>query len=88
VELLNQTAKGLCEKQKQLQATINGQTKTEEANNRTVQELLEKQKQLHALCGQPQDVSTYMVETVTISKLPVIPPAINIANLGPNTVVL
>jgi ABC-type transporter Mla subunit MlaD len=46
VESLNQTAQGLCEKQKQLQATIDGQTKTEEANNRTLQELRDKRKQL------------------------------------------
>ena len=43
---LNQTARVLCEKQKQMQTTIDGLTKREEANNRTVQELLEKKKQM------------------------------------------
>jgi predicted RNase H-like nuclease (RuvC/YqgF family) len=41
-------AQGLCEKQKQLQATIADQTKREKANNRTLQELREEQKQLQA----------------------------------------
>jgi uncharacterized FlaG/YvyC family protein len=48
------------ETQKQLQATINGQTKTEETSNRTVQELREKGKQLQATI----DGLTKTVETL------------------------
>ena len=45
---LNRTVQELVEKEKELQATIDGQTKTLNANNRTVQELGEIRKQLQA----------------------------------------
>jgi SMC interacting uncharacterized protein involved in chromosome segregation len=77
MESLNQTARGLCEKQKQLQATIDGLSKTVEALNQTVK----------MLCGKPQDVSTYKLHAVTLNKLTEIPPVINTAKLQPYTVV-
>jgi len=53
--------------QKQLQATIDIQTKTEETNNRTVKELREKQNQLQATI----DIQTKTEETnnMTVKEL-------------------
>ena len=65
------------EKQKQLQATIDGLTKTVETLNQTLQ----------LLCAHPKDVSTRKVETDSTSKWTEIPPAVNIANVRPNNVV-
>ena len=93
------------EKQKQLLATIDVLTKTQEANNRTVQELRENQKQLKATiddlekavealnqtvqlqCVHPKDVSTCKVEALSTSEWTEIPPAVDIANFRPSTVV-
>jgi hypothetical protein len=76
-EANNRTVQELSQEQKQLQATIDGEMKREEALNQTVK----------TLCGQPKDVSTYKLESVTINKLTEIPPALNIISLWPNTLV-
>jgi hypothetical protein len=65
------------ENQNEPQTTIDGQATTEETLKQTVE----------MSCGQTDDVSTYQLEAVTINKLTEIPPAINITNLWPNTLV-
>jgi hypothetical protein len=62
---------------KQLQATIDGLTKTVEALNQTVK----------LLCAQPKNVSTYNVVAVKTTKGTENPPATNIANVRPNNMV-
>jgi predicted RNase H-like nuclease (RuvC/YqgF family) len=60
LEVKDDVLKTNSETQKQLLTTIDGQTKTEEANNRTIQQLLEKQKQLQA---------TIHAQTMTVEAL-------------------
>jgi predicted RNase H-like nuclease (RuvC/YqgF family) len=77
-EANTRTVQELREKEKQLQATIDCLTKTEESLNQTAQLLL---------CGQPKDVSTCKVEAVSTNEWTEIPPAGNIVNFRPSTVV-
>jgi hypothetical protein len=52
-----QTVEELFEKQKELQATIDVQTKTQETKKRTIQERRDKEKQLQAIIVGPKMIA-------------------------------